>query len=76
MQKVGLEPNEVRDILAYLLKEDASKWRQEEVLKKLPLVKMALLSIEALNSVCDSRKTSSRIGFHSKFTEKYVLLKA
>ncbi len=74
MQKVGLEPNEVRDILAYLLKEDASKWRQEEVLKKLPLVKMALLSIEALKSVCDSRikrLDDAASTFENKFQNRF-----
>jgi len=55
MQKLNLDPNGVRDVLGYLLKEDASRWNQEEVMNRLPLLKTALLSVEALSAVCVSR---------------------
>ncbi|HHY53744.1 MAG TPA: hypothetical protein GX499_11020, partial [Clostridiales bacterium] len=55
MQKLNLDPNGVRDVLAYLLKEDASRWNPEEVRNRLPLLKTALLSMDAVNAVCGSR---------------------
>ncbi len=55
MQKLNLDPNGVRDVLGYLLKEDASRWNQEEVVNRLPLLKTALLSMEALSAVCVSQ---------------------
>jgi hypothetical protein len=74
MQRLNLDANGVRDILRYLLKEDASRWNQEEVISRLNLLKISLLSMEALNAICVSRITrldEMASTFEARFSNRF-----